>query len=145
VDFHVADEVNDPWVSEPIPDQDLLYRRVHKMWVDSDGSIITGVFQNRPTDQVGMSTDWQKYSTPQETRLRARKPQDNAVIQMVGGKVREIPNQRVAHTPDRANNNRAHTDVFGEKNPETRIKFSRICQVIISLDAPLTLNEGKQA
>lgn len=142
----MADEVSDPWVSEPIPDEDLLYMRVHKTWFDSDGSIITGVLKNMPTDQDGMSTDWQKYSRPQETRLRARKPQDNAVIQMVVGKVREIPNQIVVHTPDHANNNRAHTDVFGEKkDPEIRIKFSRICEVVLSFDAPLTTDEEKQA
>jgi len=82
-----------------------------------------------------MSTDWAKYSSPEETRQRAKNPKDNAVIQLIAGEVRRIPEQWIQHTPDRQRNNRAHTDVFGEKskNPEVRLSFMRIAQVVLPL------------
>jgi hypothetical protein len=129
----VADEVSVPWQSEDIPDADSLWMRVHRMWFDSQGNISPSSFQNRPTDQDGMSTDWQKYADPEDTRSRAKKPQDNAVIRLVVGQVRQIPDQSVVHTPDSKTNNRAHTDVFGQKHPEARVKLSRICKIVIPL------------
>lgn len=129
----MADEVSVPWQREDIPDADSLWMRVHRMWFDSQGNIRPGSFQNRPTDQDGMSTDWQKYADPEDTRSRAKKPQDNAVIRLVVGEVRQIPDQSVVHTPDPKTNNRAHTDVFGQKHPEARVKLSRICKIVIPL------------
>ena len=135
MDFPVADEVSVPWESEDIPNEDLLWMRVHRRSFDPEGRIMPGAFRNRPTPQDGMSTDWQKYARPEETRSRARNPKDNAVIQLVVGEVRRIPDQTVVHTPDPKTQNRAHTDVFGEKHPEARLQFSRIYKVVISLDA----------
>ena len=129
----MADEVS-LWPSENVPDDDLLYMRVHKDHF-CDGEIAPGAFRNQPTRQHGMSTDWEKYSSPEETRNRARNPIANAVIQMKVGHVRRIPHQRVAHTPDRITLNRALTDVFGDKNPEVRLKFLRIFQLVIPLNA----------
>jgi hypothetical protein len=131
MDFLVADEVNVSWESENIPDEDSLWMRVHRMWFDAQGNVLPGSFQNRPTAQDGMSTDWQKYANPEYTRSRAKKPQDNAVIRLVVGEVRQLPNQSVVHTPD--SNNRAHTDVFGEKHPEVRVKLARMCRIVIPL------------
>ncbi len=76
-----------------------------------------------------MSTDWDKYSTAWETLGRARAPRDNAIIDMSVEDVRSIPGQTVEHcrTPE----NRAHTDVIGKKDPEARIKFQRICRIVI--------------
>jgi len=117
-----------PWEKETIPDNDLLYYRIHKNWM-IDGELRPGVFRNR---EGGMSTDWSEYSTPEETLQRATsKVEDNVVIQMEVGKVRKIPNQIIEHTPQ--DDNRAHTEIFGEKDEEARVQFIRISQWIIRL------------
>jgi hypothetical protein len=130
VDSTVADEIGVPWESEEIPDEDLLYMRVHRAQLDSDGKPIPGAFRNHGR---AMSTNWSKYSSPEETRQRARSPSENAVIQMMTGEVRAVPGQSVVHTPDLPTRNRAHTDVTGEKTPEVRIRFSRVYQVVLAL------------
>jgi hypothetical protein len=80
-----------------------------------------------------MSTDWGKYATPEETRVCARTDPDKyAVLQMNVGAVRSVPGQTVEHTPDEANNNRAHTDVVGEKDEEARVKLRRIASVVLA-------------
>lgn len=129
----MADEMNVAWPPENIPDEHLLYMRVQKNWFGSDGKLILGVFRNLPTPQDGMSTDWGKYSSARDAQGRGRVPSDNAVIQLNVGQVRQIPNQSVVHTPDLASNNRAHTEVFGEKNSEARLKLSRIYDLAIPL------------
>jgi hypothetical protein len=132
----VADELSGHWESEPIPDGDFLYMRVHKTWLKRDGSIGLGVFKNTPTPQDGMSTDWQKYSTPEQTRGRVTRkpPNEYAVIRMLAGKIREIPKQIVTHTPSPEVDNRAHTDVFGEKDEEVRLLFGRIFEFSIGFE-----------
>ena len=80
-----------------------------------------------------MSTDWDKYSTAKECRQRARNPVDNAVIQLSAGSVRKIPGQTITHEP--VPDNRAHTDVRGEKksDPEVRVRFLQIMKIVIPL------------
>ena len=117
------------WPEETIPDADHLFMRVHKMWKRDDG-ISPGAFQNHNS---GMSTDWSKYSTAEATRARAMKLELlYAVIQMKVGDVRMVPNQVVRHTPDVARNNRAHTDVIGDKKKEKiRVKLRRIAVLVL--------------
>lgn len=128
----MADNEEVIWDSEAVPDQALLFMRIHRVWI-RDGELLPGVFQNRG---AGMSTDWNKYSTPSETQKRAIDPSMNGVIQLVVGDVREIPQQKVVHTPNRERNNRAHTDVFGEKDTEARLKFKRISSWIVPFINP---------
>lgn len=87
-----------------------------------------------------MSTDWNKYATPEECRARARVPDDNGVVEMVAGRIeREIPEQKVEHTPIQGRGdipeNRAHTDVIGpkEEDPETQVLFSRKCRLVLDI------------
>ena len=123
-----VEEVID-WPAEVIPAADKLYMRVHRMYV-RNGDFVVGAFR----DQGGaMSTDWEKYSTPQETRDRARVAADNGVIQMVSGDVAAIPDLTVAHTPDVVLRVRAHTDVAGEKTPAVRVKLKRISHWTLAL------------
>lgn len=120
------------WPAEQIPNRDRLFMRVHKTWRKKDGSIAPGAFQNH---SAGMSTDWEKYSTPEETHRRARRdPKKNAVVFLVVGEVRAVPGQRVEHTPDVERCNRAHTDVLGEKDVETRMKLTRIAEFALPFD-----------
>jgi hypothetical protein len=89
-----------------------------------------------------MSVDWEKYATPQETRARARKPTENAVVRFEAGKVRALPGQSVEHSPDEETGNRAHTDVSGEKNTEVRTQLSRIYEPVIPLEQEIGLPRG---
>ena len=127
----VANAIDLSWESEDIPDTDVLYMRVHWRQLDEDGVLIPGAFKDIGG---GMSTDWDKYSNPDQTRARAADPTANAVIAMSVGEVRTVPGQIVIHTPSLEFNNRAHTDVIGEKkkNPEVRLKFTRIYRIVIS-------------
>lgn len=101
---------------------------VHKTWLKPDGTLATGAFQNRGG---AMSTDWSKYATPEETRQRRRTPADNAVVSMNVGKVRAVPGQSVTHTP--LPENRAHTDVLGEKDEEARVLLRRASTIVLGL------------
>ena len=74
------------------------------------------------------STEWEKYSTPEDARNRAKKPRENGVVEMVSGQVSGIPGIEVKHTPNLSLRIRAHTDVVGDKkkDPEVRVKLKRI-------------------
>lgn len=125
----MADTVGLPWEKEPIPDGDWLYRRVHRKLVNSSGGIRAGAF----SDYLGgMSTDWDKYASPHETQLRGTglPPAEFAVVALPVGEVRNLE-QSVEHDP--LPDNRAHTNVVGEKDTEVRLKLARICQVVIAV------------
>jgi len=78
-----------------------------------------------------MSTDWDRYSTAEDTRRLARRPEENGVIGLAVKSVREI-GLSVQHSPE--DSNRAHTNVRGEKTTEIRLKLMRIFRWMI--DAP---------
>lgn len=129
------------WPIEEIPDTDDLYLRVHRRWFDQNGQLDAGCFRNHPEQTGGMSTDWSKYATPDQTRrreLRSR-PADNAVVALNVGEVRAIPEQAVAHAPIQGDpdipDNRAHAEVFGPKNARTRALFFEAHRRLIPLDA----------
>jgi len=113
------------WPAEQIPDEDQLYYRVHRTYLRFD-EIEPAAFTNRPKGSKSMSVDWAKYTTPEETRARARRPIENAVVQFVAGQVRAVPGQKVEHSPDPLLGNRSHSDVIGEKTPKVRVHLSRI-------------------
>ena len=73
---NVAYAMNPTWESEDIPDGDLLYMRLHRMYINNDGSVQVGAFRDH---EGGMSTDWSKYSSPEQTQSRAKKPLENAI------------------------------------------------------------------
>jgi len=132
MDLSVADAVVS-WPIEEIPPEDHLWMRVHTKDIE-DGEILPRAFRNRPPKTGGMSTDWAKYRTAQDTRNDGRAgPENYAVIRLNVGEVRVIPDQKVEHTPDVAKNNRAHTDVFGEKNPQTRVLLIRAAKFELNL------------
>jgi hypothetical protein len=125
------------WPAEEVPNRATLYQRVHRNNLDEQGLPKPGAFRNSPTKQDGMSTDWDRYSTPQQTRQRARQPSENIVIALPVGRVREIAGQRVEHTPVQPEaefaGNQAHCDVFGEKTTEARLKFLQIYRLVAEM------------
>jgi hypothetical protein len=72
----------------PKPDEDALYRWVHQQWFSKKtGGVSPTFFKNAPDPpggRQGMSTDWSRYSTPEESRRRARIPALNGVIELRG-------------------------------------------------------------
>ena len=116
------------WNTEEIPDIDSQYLRIHKNNI-RDGDVIPGAFRERGEgEDRGMSTDWSKYSTPIETRNRARIPKDNGVLHFLTGDLRHF-NLNVFHRPIQNNpyieDNRAHTNVKG-LTTEVRLKLLSI-------------------
>lgn len=123
------------WEQEEIPDADTLYMRAHRTAFSGAGELEVTAFRDR--DGAGMSTDWGKYATPQETRGRARIPADNAVIAMNAGAVWRVRGLSVQHSP--LPENRAHTDVlgvYGANKVEARVRLQRIAVVVLPLAAP---------
>jgi hypothetical protein len=118
------------WESEPIPDDALLFLRVHRQWIKNNEPRL-GAFQKRldvTRNRLGMSTDWNKYRHPEETRTKLGKdPTDYAVLQMSAGSIRaDLPSDTIEHTPKEEEGNQGHTDIWGEDDEETRLKYSRL-------------------
>ena len=68
------------WPQEDIPDEDWLYMRVHRNWIQK-GEVQAGFFRD-----LEMSSDWATYATPEETRSRGRQDADKyAVIKIPAG------------------------------------------------------------
>ena len=127
----MATEITPKWGSESIPPEDSLFYRVHRRWFEADGTIVPGAFRDQGE---AMSTDWDKYATPTDTRNRAKSPKDNAVVRLIVGEIlSEIPTQTIVHTPDIPTLNRAHTDVRGPKHAQERLNFLRIYKPEIPL------------
>ena len=125
----VADEI--VWPIEPIPDCDSVFMRAHSQHFSRSGELQPGVF--RPHGG-GMSVNWGKYASAEETRQQAtRAPDENAVIKLPVSGIRQVDPLRVEHTPT---GNRAHTDVNGipdggEDLVEVRVLLRRVANVVI--------------
>jgi len=129
--FRVVDLVTgtvSPWPRENIPYNDRLFMRVHQNLLPKSGELVPTAFRDQGE---GMSTDWEKYSPPHDTKQRASKPSENGVIQMQAGLVEEIETLAVEHRP--IADNRAHTDVLGEKTVEVRFRLSRVSQWVLPI------------
>jgi hypothetical protein len=114
------------WPIEQIPHEHFLFMRIHACYVKFGDPI--GAFRDIGN---GMSTDWEKYSTAQESRDRARDPSQNGVVKLNVGKICQLEGMAVAHTPEPLN--RAHSEVFGQKTPEIRMKLNRIAEWVIRI------------
>lgn len=95
------------WERKQIPDRDSLYYRVH-VAIIPDGDLHPGVFREQGDS---MSTDWAKYSTPEQSL--GREPTKNGIVELIAGPVRAIEGMSVEHSPDVARDNRAHVDIRG--------------------------------
>lgn len=118
------------WDVEEIPDDATLFMRCHRQWVRPDGPHPNN-FQNRGR---GMSCDWDKYASPEETRARKGNPDNQAVVSLAVGEVRRLADQSVVHDP--LEDNRAHSEVLGEKDDELRIKLARLARWVIEINQP---------
>ncbi len=120
------------WEVEDIPDDSDVYMRAHDVYFRGK-ALQPGVFR---VHEDGMSVDWDKYSTPEQTRQRTSQPLRNAVIRLPVVGIRDIGDLDVKHTPYPAN--RAHSDVVGIPNggedlTEVRASLLDISRVSIAL------------
>lgn len=106
----MEDEVKDDLTIEIIPDQDIVFRRVHRNHVDGDNMVMPVAF---PTEEDGLSVNWSKYSTPENTKNESvsfgKDPSNYGVISLPVITVREIP-LRVIHSP--RPHNLAHSSIL---------------------------------
>ena len=94
------------WIEE-IPNQGRLFLRVHINSVPNR-KLHPGIFREQGD---AISVDWEKYSTAEETRRRARVPDQNGIVALMAGDVRSIEPLEVKHEPIRIN--RAHSGIHG--------------------------------
>ena len=140
MDCCLADPVDldGPWEPDPhAEDHHVLYMRVAaEKFTELGGELLpeSVVFKNfsNGLGEAGMSTDWCRYASPHDTRMRAVKkaPDEYGVVSIPVGKVKAIPRQRIEHTPiyltpNHVGNNRAHTDVFGPKSKDELLQLGR--------------------
>ncbi len=114
---------------EIIPDEDKLFCRVHKNLINTEGDILPRAFDPTPYPPEipdGLSVNWSKYSSAQETQVQVKannkNPQDYAVVSFTAGAVRGIGSVGVTHDPKE--DNLAHSLITGippRKSSDTRI------------------------
>ena len=100
-----------------------------------DGEIIPGAFQSKID---GMSTDWDKYSTAQQSLALSKNPADNGIVKFSVAKIRAQPYMDVEHNPLPLN--RAHSLIHGvpekgELKTKVRALLKRICEWEIAYTA----------
>lgn len=128
-------EVGAPQPSEAIPDDAILYMRIHKgWWSERKQRFGADTFSDSGEgDQTGMSTNWEKYATAEQTREQAASPaEDNYVVAMRMRDVLGIPGLSVKHRP--LQNLPGHTDVIGEKTLEVKDALRRVCWIVLKPD-----------
>ncbi len=125
----MADEL--AWTIETIPDADSVFMRAHETYF-RDGKLTVGVFTAK---NGGMSADWNKYSTAEESRKRAKKPEKNAILSLSVGGVRGVRGLDVEHRPEP--DNRAHSEIDLPDNhedlTESRVFLLRLAEIAIPL------------
>jgi hypothetical protein len=119
----MVDQIEEPWEVESIPDDGALYMRIFAGHFDGT-RILAIAFQ----DHEGISVDWAKYSTPEQTRAGSpRKSADQyGVVQLIAGEVRGIHSLEVIHAP--VPGNRAHSNIIGAKDTEVRKKLRDLAE-----------------
>lgn len=105
--------------SEHIPDEENLYYRIHKVFF-KDNAIQPSAFTDKGN---GMSMDWQKYSTPEESQIRSKVKADNGIVSFSASAIRSL-NLNLIHSPSKTN--RAHSEAIGKKEPQIRVELARM-------------------
>jgi len=118
------------WPVKDIPDKDKLYLRIHKNHYPKGEMNVKMVFKEQGRS---LSTDWERHSTPEQTRNRGGQDASNyGVISLITGDVRGIDDLKVEHSPiefppEGQEPNRAHTDVLGiNRRVEIKVKLQRL-------------------
>ncbi|SCX18957.1 hypothetical protein [Flavobacterium saliperosum] len=102
-------------VVDNLPDEHHVYMRVHKQNIDFKATSPNRMIRPVAFDakgEGGLSVDWSKYSTPQQSLERAKVPESNGVISMPIKGIRANPLPlSVLHVPEETNY--SHSEIFG--------------------------------
>jgi hypothetical protein len=108
----------DLWQVEEIPDCDCLFYRFPVGDLRANKRPFPGMFRE---NKGSISTDWERYSTANQTRSRQGRPERFAVLRMIVGSIRAIDGLTVSHSPTQnvegLPDNQAHSDIFGMESP----------------------------
>lgn len=141
--------MNDYWPKENISIESRLFCRVHYQKVNKvNGAPAPSAFYNTPKTGPDLSSDWDKYSNPQQSRALIgfeyklgttvfKNPEDFFITEFLVENIYKLElNQIVEHSPKQIipdeignPNNRAHSSIIGDKNDEElRLKFVGISE-----------------
>jgi hypothetical protein len=129
--------VSPPYPKEKVPSDALLYRRI---WVDhvKRKGVDPRAFMNSPQKVVGerrgMSTCWDEYADPIDA-LKEFDPKLDGVAALRVKDVEAIESQVVEHEPE--DENQAHTEVFGPKDPQVRTLLRRAASLVYNRGKPV--------
>jgi hypothetical protein len=102
--------------SEEIPNSALLFRRIHRVFFDTEtGHISSGAF-----DGQEMSVNWEQYANAEQTALQDSSANTVAVVSLLTDFCRGVE-QSVVHDPNPEN--RAHALVRGRKSKPIKQKL----------------------
>lgn len=137
------------WAVEEIPNNDSLFYRIHQQYIRYS-ELKPKVFQEfGDGEDKGLSTDWEEYSNPEDTRNRARKPEQNGVASMIAGFLRglklTVEHAPIENHPD-FEDNRAHTNVTGidktDGHPDEEIRLKLLEHIKWEIDPPVEINKS---
>lgn len=122
---------------EQIPDNALLYRRIHHNLMKRNGQVARAAFDLHPQyGETSLSVDWAEHATPEETRGRdGRDPRCFGVVSLLAAKVRNLgeglPELSVRHDPilndPKLEDNYAHSLIEGDLNLAVRTEVRDSC------------------
>jgi hypothetical protein len=140
------------WEVEDVPNDAFLYVRIHKDKIENKGISVglpkPSAFKNTPETGPDLSSDWNKYSTPQQSREHIGKEYRHGKDEfknpldffIVSFKVQDILdldlNQKVEHSPRQDNFpdeiagspwNRSHCSIIGDAE-ERRVRMIDIAK-----------------
>ena len=108
---------------EDIPGRDRLFYRVHDNALKQGGKIHPGCFkQQGEGDERGMSMDWERYSSAQDCRNRAREPRANSIVSFVKDVIGRIDGVGVFHAPTPDNQSHTNARWSDDKQTNTRVR-----------------------
>ncbi len=141
------------WKTENVQNDAIVYVRVNREYIQKKGDKIglpnTGAFYNTPKNGSDLSSDWNKYSTPEDSRERIGKEfklsklgqyKTSSEFYIVSFKVQDIYDleleQSIEHSPRQENFpdeidgfpwNRSHCSIIGDASLERRTRMPDIC------------------
>ena len=113
-----------------ILDEDLLNMRFHANNIKNN-KLLPVVFKAKPEGSDELSVDWNKYSTVEESRNRAKNPLKNGIGQFIVEEVRKL-NYKVEHKPEHEPPNFAHSIISPVLEERDRLLLRDIFVVVLN-------------
>lgn len=126
--------MEDSIISSDFESDDELYRGVKSEYTKQDGPPKWRAFYSRNTD--GLSVDWSKLSTPEQSLERLNKTYiciASVTVDFIFKGIKELfPNANLSIVHDEKQNNKAHCLIKGRITEGMAKQFARKCKVVAS-------------